>query len=98
MNRKPIVQLRELLSSTLDRVPEKTPGSYRDWRTLGKRGHFGIQNGINSEVVEEATRSVFTVKLLPGDFEPMRHDVRTVGLTADGYCDAQICMQGHVRS
>jgi len=67
-------------------------------------GHFSVQQpnaeSINSEVSAEGSCRVFAIKLLKEELEEMRREAQSpVVFRADGlYCDAQICLQGHVQS
>ncbi len=66
--------------------------------------HFRVlqpnPESVNSEIVAEGDDRVVAIQLLKEELERMTHDTgRPVSLNPDGlYCDAQICVQGHVRS
>ncbi|MFZ0797599.1 MAG: DUF2321 domain-containing protein [Terriglobales bacterium] len=66
--------------------------------------HFCVHQpnpeGINSEIAAEGACRNLAIKLLKEELEKIKRDARRpMGLNPDGlYCDAQICLQGHVRS
>jgi hypothetical protein len=104
MNPKVVIKKRDLHVAMPDTVPEKVPAAHIDGDALEWRGHFRVRQpnpeSIGSEIAAEGSCRVLAVKLLKEELEEMRrHAQRPVISTAEGlYCDAQICLQGHVRS
>ncbi|MGA7795341.1 MAG: DUF2321 domain-containing protein [Candidatus Acidiferrales bacterium] len=80
-------------------APPKAVGDALEW-VEHFRVHQPNPESVNSEIAAEGAYRVLAIQLLKEELEKMKRDTkRPVGLNPDGVCcDAQICLQGHVRS
>jgi len=80
-------------------APPKAVGDALEW-VEHFRVHQPNPESFSSEIPADSTYQVLAIQLLKEELEKMKRNVRRpVGLNPDVlYCDAQICLQGHVRS
>jgi hypothetical protein len=80
-------------------APPKAVGDALEW-VEHFRVHQPNPENVNSEIPVKGANRTLAIKLLKKELEKMKAGVkRLAGLSPDGsYCDAQICLQGHVRS
>jgi len=80
-------------------APPKAIGDALEWVE-----HFHVHQpspeSVHSEIPVQNAHSVVAIKLLKEELERMKSDTRSSVRSDRGklYCDAQICLQGHVRS
>ena len=104
MNPKGVIKKRNPRVGKPDAPPQKAGVAYSGGEALQWTGNFHVHQpnaeSTDSEVAAEGSCRVFAVKLLQEELEEMRREAQSpVVFHADGlYCDAQICMQGHVQS
>jgi hypothetical protein len=80
-------------------APPKAVGDALEW-VEHFRVHQPNPDRDHSEIAAEGAYRVLAIQLLKEELEKMKREARRpVGVNPDGvYCDAQICLQGHVRS
>jgi hypothetical protein len=80
-------------------APPKAVGDALEW-VEHFRVHQPNPESVNSEIAAEGAYHTLAIQLLKEELEKMKHEARRpVGLNPGGlYYDAQICVQGHVRS
>ncbi len=104
MNPKVVSKKENVRVAMPDTVPHKVAAAYTEGDALEWMGHFRVRQAnaesTNSEVAADGSCRVLAVELLKEELEEMKRGAqKPVVLTAGGlYCDAQICLQGHVRS
>ncbi len=104
MKSKVVVQHKDMHGSLPTGSREKVATADMHGNAGRWMGNFRVQRqnpqGMISELAAEGACRVFAVKLSKEELAEMRRDAkRPAVLNADGlYCEAQICVQGHVQS
>jgi hypothetical protein len=80
-------------------APPKAVGDALEW-VEHFRVHQPNPDRDHSEIAAEGAYRILAIQLLKEELEKMKRDApKPVGGSLNGvYCDAQICLQGHVRS